>query len=90
MADNTRDSISLTSVAHGLENMGAEFLEKMVCPLPLEQAPPHLGWHLTGVGGLSLTGSSWAGGLCVHFSLSSQLCLHSTSPVQNVPLYFIP
>jgi hypothetical protein len=37
MADDTpsrRQSISLTPEAHGLENMGAEFLESMVCPLP--------------------------------------------------------
>uniref|UniRef100_A0A8C8TBT0 Solute carrier family 28 (sodium-coupled nucleoside transporter), member 1 n=1 Tax=Peromyscus maniculatus bairdii TaxID=230844 RepID=A0A8C8TBT0_PERMB len=37
MADDTRrqrESVSLTPVAHGLENMGAEFLESMVCWLP--------------------------------------------------------
>lgn len=36
MADDTpkqRESFSLTPVMHGLENMGAEFLERMVCPL---------------------------------------------------------
>lgn len=35
MADTPRqrESLSLAPVMHGLENMGAEFLESMVCPL---------------------------------------------------------
>lgn len=42
MEDNMprwKESVSLSSVANGLENMGAEFLESMVCPL----SPPPFG-----------------------------------------------
>lgn len=38
-----RESISLTPVANGLENMGADLLESLVCPLPHPVLAP--GWE---------------------------------------------
>lgn len=47
MEDDTprgRESISLASVANGLDNKGAELLESLVCPLPHAGLPPTPTW----------------------------------------------
>lgn len=47
MEDDTprgRESISLASVANGLDNRGAELLESLVCPLPHPGLPPTPTW----------------------------------------------
>lgn len=75
MADDTRrqrESVSLTPVTHGLENMAAEFLESMVrFPLPPQ-----------------LDHSRWVGGALVYqlpLLCPANLCFHSAAP--STPLF---